>query len=57
MINAVGNPQKLLLLGGSSEIGLAICAIGVALCFTIIGAIIGIPLIIFGGGLMLKCIF
>lgn len=26
MINAVGNPQKLLLLGGSSEIGLAICA-------------------------------
>lgn len=26
MINAVGNPQKILLLGGSSEIGLAICA-------------------------------
>jgi decaprenylphospho-beta-D-erythro-pentofuranosid-2-ulose 2-reductase len=26
VINAVGNPQKLLLLGGSSEIGLAICA-------------------------------
>ncbi|NNG20931.1 decaprenylphospho-beta-D-erythro-pentofuranosid-2-ulose 2-reductase [Naumannella sp. ID2617S] len=26
MIDAVGNPQKILLLGGSSEIGLAICA-------------------------------
>lgn len=38
-------------------IGLVICAVGVALCFTLIGAIIGIPLIIFGGGLMLKCIF
>lgn len=38
-------------------IGLACAAIGVALCFTIIGAVIGIPLIIFGGGLMLKCIF
>ena len=25
MINAVGNPQTLLLLGGTSEIGLAIC--------------------------------
>ena len=26
MINAVGNPQSILLLGGTSEIGLAICA-------------------------------
>lgn len=26
MINATGNPQKILLLGGTSEIGLAICA-------------------------------
>ena len=25
MINAVGNPQTVLLLGGTSEIGLAIC--------------------------------
>ena len=38
-------------------IGLAICAIGVALCFTLVGAVVGVPLIIFGGGLMLKCIF
>lgn len=37
--------------------GLCICAIGVALCFTLIGAILGVPMIIFGGGLMLKCIF
>ena len=26
MLNAVGVPQKILLLGGTSEIGLAICA-------------------------------
>ena len=26
MINAVGNPQTILLFGGTSEIGLAICA-------------------------------
>ena len=38
-------------------IGLVICALGVALCFTLVGAIIGIPLIIFGGGLILKSIF
>lgn len=38
-------------------IGLAICAVGVGLCMTVVGAIVGIPLIIFGGGLMLKCIF
>lgn len=41
----------------SLVIGLAICAVGVALCFTVVGAIIGIPLIIFGGALMLKSIF
>lgn len=41
----------------SLVIGLVICAIGVALCFTVVGAIIGVPLIIFGGGLMLKSIF
>ena len=39
------------------DIGLVICALGVALCFTLVGAIIGIPLIIFGGGLILKSIF
>lgn len=38
-------------------IGFVICAVGVLLCLTGIGMIIGIPLAIFGGGLMLKSIF
>ncbi len=38
-------------------IGLAVCALGVALCFTLIGAVIGIPLVVFGGGLMIRSIF
>lgn len=38
-------------------IGLGICAAGVALCLTIVGAIIGVPMVIFGGGLMMKSIF
>lgn len=38
-------------------IGFAIFVVGVALCFTIIGAIIGIPLCIFGFLLMVKSIF
>ena len=38
-------------------IGLAVCVAGAALCLTIIGAIIGVPMVIFGGGLMLKSIF
>ena len=32
MINAVGDPQRILLLGGTSEIGLAIVEIGRASC-------------------------
>ena len=38
-------------------IGFVICALGVLLCLTGIGMIIGIPLAIFGGGMMLKSIF
>ena len=38
-------------------IGFVICALGVLLCLTGIGMIIGIPMAIFGGGLMLKSIF
>ncbi len=38
-------------------IGLGICAIGTALCMTLIGAVLGVPLALFGGGLMLKAIF
>lgn len=38
-------------------IGLALCAVGAALCASIIGLTAGIPMIIFGGGLMLRSIF
>lgn len=38
-------------------LGLIICCGGVALCLTIIGAILGIPMIVFGGGLMIRSIF
>lgn len=38
-------------------IGLVFSIVGIALCFTIIGAIIGVPFIIFGVLLMIKGIF
>ena len=38
-------------------LGLIICGGGVALCLTIVGAILGIPMIVFGGGLMIRSIF
>ncbi|MBE5804633.1 MAG: hypothetical protein E7316_09000 [Clostridiales bacterium] len=38
-------------------IGLVFCCLGVALYMTGIGAILGVPMVIFGGGLMLKSIF
>lgn len=38
-------------------VGLVLCCIGVALCLTVIGAVPGVPLVILGGGLMLKSIF
>ena len=38
-------------------IGFVICCLGVLLCLTGIGLIVGVPLAIFGGGLMLKSIF
>ena len=38
-------------------IGFAFCAVGVLFCLTGIGMIIGVPMAIFGGGLMLKSIF
>ena len=38
-------------------IGFVFCAVGVLLCLTGIGMIIGVPMVIFGGGLMLKSIF
>lgn len=50
----------LLSLAGSMlglAIGFVICALGVLLCLTGIGLILGVPMVIFGGGLMLKSIF
>ena len=38
-------------------LGLIICGGGVALCLTTVGAILGIPMIVFGGGLMIRSIF
>lgn len=38
-------------------IGFVFCALGVLLSLTGIGMIIGVPLAVFGGGLMLKSIF
>ena len=38
-------------------IGLALCVAGVALCMTLVGAVAGVPMVIFGGGLMLRSIF
>lgn len=38
-------------------IGFALLAAGIALCFTIIGLIVGIPFIIFGFLLMVRGLF
>ncbi len=38
-------------------IGMTIAALGVLLSMTLIGAVIGVPMVLFGGGLMLKAIF
>lgn len=38
-------------------LGALFCCLGVLLCMTGIGAIMGVPLVIFSGGLMLKSIF
>jgi len=38
-------------------LGIAIVAVGVALCVTIIGLIIGVPMVLFGAGLIMRSIF
>ncbi len=38
-------------------LGGVICCAGVVLCLTVIGLILGVPMVIFGGGMMLKSIF
>lgn len=41
----------------ASVLGLVILIVGVVLCATVIGAIIGVPLVIFGFLLMIRGIF
>lgn len=41
----------------SLVLGAVLCVLGVVCCLTVVGAVLGVPLVIFGGGLMLKCIF
>ena len=38
-------------------LGGVICCAGVALCLKVIGLLLGVPLVIFGGGLLLMTIF
>lgn len=38
-------------------LGFALAALGVLLCLSVIGLVIGIPLTLFGGGLMMRSIF
>lgn len=38
-------------------LGFALAALGVVLCISIIGLVVGIPLVMFGGGLMFRSIF
>lgn len=38
-------------------IGLTVCVLGVLLSLTGLGAVIGVPMVILGGGLMMRCIF
>jgi len=38
-------------------LGIGLCCTGVLLCMSVIGLIAGLPLVILGGGLILKSIF
>lgn len=38
-------------------LGFALAAIGVVLCISVVGLVIGVPLVMFGGGLMVRSIF
>lgn len=41
----------------SFGLGFALVMIGVVLCISIVGIVLGVPLVIFGGGLMFRSIF
>lgn len=38
-------------------LGLALVMLGVLLCISLVGLVLGVPLVIFGGGLMFRSIF
>lgn len=38
-------------------LGLALVVIGVVLCASVVGIVLGVPTVIFGGGLMIRSIF
>ena len=40
-----------------SIVGMVLMIAGIALCFTIVGLPVGIPLALFGGALMLRSLF
>ncbi len=41
----------------SLVLGLILCGIGAFLCASLIGLVAGVPLIIFGGALIFRCLF
>ena len=43
--------------GGSAGLGLALLIVGIVVSLTVIGAIVGIPLIIFGFLLIIRSLF
>jgi hypothetical protein len=40
-----------------AALGLALMAAGVALSLTVVGAIVGVPLVVFGGLLLVRALF
>ena len=41
----------------SFGLGLAVVVLGVVLCASVVGIVLGVPMVIFGGGLMIRSIF
>lgn len=41
----------------SFGLGIALAMIGVVLCISVVGIVVGVPLVMFGGALMMRSIF
>lgn len=41
----------------SFVMGLVVAMLGVVLCISVVGLVLGVPMVIFGGGLMMRSIF